>query len=57
MVNPLELEVLGMINLTLNDSMVKRRAFERYYEQTKGRTPITDARVIATAWVDPDLDW
>ena len=57
MVNPLELEVLGMINLTLNDSMVKSRAFERYYEQTKGRTPITDARVIATAWVDPDLDW
>jgi hypothetical protein len=54
-VNPLELEVLAMINLTLGDSMVMSRAFERHYEQLKGRTPITGARVVAKAWVDPDF--
>jgi nitrile hydratase len=54
-VNPLELEVLAMINLTLGDSMVMSRAFERHYEQMKGRTPITGARVVAKAWVDPDF--
>jgi nitrile hydratase len=54
-VNPLELEVLAMINLTLGDSMVMSRGFERHYEQMKGRTPITGARVVAKAWVDPDF--
>ena len=54
-VNTLELEVLAMINLTLGDSMVMSRAFERHYEQMKGRTPITGARVVAKAWVDPDF--
>jgi len=54
-VNPLELEVLAMINLTLGDSMVMSRAFERHYAQAKGRTPITGARVVAKAWVDPDF--
>ena len=53
--NPLELEVLSMINLTLGDSMVLSRGFERHYEQMKGRTPITGARVVAKAWVDPDF--
>ncbi|MFY9795008.1 MAG: nitrile hydratase subunit alpha [Candidatus Nitrosopolaris sp.] len=55
MVNPLELEVLAMINLTLGDSMIMSRAFERHYEQVKGRTPITGARVVAKAWIDPDF--
>jgi len=54
-VNPHELEVLAMINLTLGGSMVMSRAFERHYEQMKGRTPITGARVVAKAWVDPDF--
>jgi hypothetical protein len=54
-VNPHELEVLAMINLTLGNSMVMSRAFERKYEQMKGRTPITGARVVAKAWVDPDF--
>ena len=54
-VNPHELEVLAMINLTLGNSMVMSRAFERHYEQMKGRTPITGARVVAKAWVDPDF--
>jgi hypothetical protein len=54
-VNPLELEVLSMINLTLGNSMVLSRGFERHYEQMKGRTPITGARVVAKAWVDPDF--
>jgi hypothetical protein len=54
-VNPLELEVLAMINLTLGDSMIMSRAFERHYEQVKGRTPITGARVVAKAWIDPDF--
>lgn len=54
-VNPLELEVLAMINLTLGDSMVMSRAFERHFEQARGRTPITGARVVAKAWVDPDF--
>jgi hypothetical protein len=53
--NPLELEVLSMINLTLGDSMVLSRGFERHYEQMKGRTPITGARVVAKAWIDPDF--
>jgi hypothetical protein len=44
-----------MINLTLGNSMVMSRAFERHYEQMKGRTPITGARVVAKAWVDPDF--
>jgi hypothetical protein len=44
-----------MINLTLGDSIVMSRAFERHYEQMKGRTPITGARVVAKAWVDPDF--
>jgi nitrile hydratase len=54
-VNPLELEVLSMINLTLGNSMALSRGFERHYEQMKGRTPITGARVVAKAWVDPDF--
>lgn len=54
-VNPHELEVLAMINLTLGDSMIMSRAFERHYEQMKGRTAITGARVVAKAWVDPDF--
>jgi hypothetical protein len=44
-----------MINLTLGDSMILSRGFERHYEQMKGRTPITGARVVAKAWVDPDF--
>jgi hypothetical protein len=31
------------------------RGLERHYEQMKGRTPITGARVVAKAWVDPDF--
>jgi hypothetical protein len=54
-VNSLELEVLAMINLALGNSMIMSRAFERHYEQVKGRTPITGARVVAKAWVDPDF--
>jgi hypothetical protein len=44
-----------MINLTLGNSMILSRGFERHYEQMKGRTPITGARVVAKAWVDPDF--
>jgi hypothetical protein len=39
----------------LGDSMILSRGFERHYEQMKGRTPITGAKVIAKAWVDPDF--
>jgi nitrile hydratase len=53
--NPLEIEVIAMINLTLGDSMILSRGFERHYEQMKGRTPITGAKVVAKAWVDPDF--
>jgi Nitrile hydratase, alpha chain len=52
-VNPLELDVLAMIHITLGNSMVMSRAFERHYEQMKGRTPITGAKIVAKAWVDP----
>ena len=42
--NPLELEVLSMINLTLGNSMILSRGFERHYEQMKGRLLYSSVR-------------
>lgn len=53
--HPLQLEVLAMINLTLGNSMMMSKAFQHHYEQVRGRTPITGAKIVAKAWVDPDF--
>tara|TARA_B000000460_G_scaffold27941_1_gene17674 strand:+ start:786 stop:1781 length:996 start_codon:yes stop_codon:yes gene_type:complete len=52
----LELEALGMINfITVTSGILGREPFAGHYQQVKARTPISGAKIVAKAWVDPDF--
>ncbi|MSV33592.1 MAG: hypothetical protein EXS76_02570 [Nitrosarchaeum sp.] len=52
----LELEALAMINyITVTSGILGTQPFTGHYQQVRARTPITGAKIVAKAWVDPDF--
>ena len=52
----LELEALGMINfITVTSGILGKEPFNGHYQQVRARTPISGAKIVAKAWVDPDF--
>ena len=52
----LELEALGMINfITVTSGILGNEPFNGHYKQVRSRTPISGAKIVAKAWVDPDF--
>ena len=51
----LALEVMAATDILVEKEVVKRDELDRKYEQVRARTPMTGARIVARAWVDPDF--
>ena len=50
---PYERGVVALTNLLIRKKVVEAEALRRKYEQVRARTPMTGARIVAKAWVDP----
>ena len=48
-----ELRVLALTNLLVEKGLVKHEDIDTRYEIVRARTPMTGAKIIARAWVDP----
>lgn len=51
----LALGVMAATAILVEKEVVKRDELDRKYEQVRARTPMTGARIVARAWVDPDF--
>ncbi len=54
-VDKFEIGVDGLANALIEKSIITRDALDAKYEAVRARTPMTGARIIARAWVDPEF--
>ena len=50
-----ELRVLALTNLLVEKGVVTHKDINEQYEIVRARTPMTGAKIIARAWVDPEF--
>jgi len=50
-----ELRVLALTNLLVEKGIVTQKFINERYEIVRARTPMTGAKIIAKAWVDPEF--
>jgi nitrile hydratase len=50
-----ELRVLALTNLLVEKGLVTNKDIDARYEIVRARTPMTGAKIIARAWVDPEF--
>lgn len=54
-VDKFEIGVDGLANALIEKAIITRDALNAKYEAVRARTPMTGARIIARAWVDPEF--
>ena len=50
-----ELRVLALTNILVEKGLVTHKDIEARYEIVRARTPMSGAKIIARAWVDPEF--